>query len=82
MKKRSLALPVIVFAVLLLGLFAAARAEEHGLGPYQLLTTIKMPGDLISAYATAKSARLESHTDMVFVQVDPFEREFSQSQQA
>ena len=41
-----------------------------------------VPGDLVSVYASAKDARSESHTDMLFVQVDPFEREFSQSQQA
>ena len=41
-----------------------------------------VPGDLVSVYATAKDARAESHTDMLFIQVDPFEREFSQSQQA
>ncbi|HMC67420.1 MAG TPA: hypothetical protein VKI65_20970, partial [Gemmataceae bacterium] len=41
-----------------------------------------VPGDLVSLYATAKDARLESHTDMMFIQVDPFEREFSQSQQS
>ena len=37
-------------------------------------------GDLISVYATAKDANAESHTDMLFIQADPFEREFSQSQ--
>src|SRR3984893_363661 len=41
-----------------------------------------VPGDLVSVYATAKDARSESLSDMVFIQVDPFEREFSQSQQA
>jgi hypothetical protein len=41
-----------------------------------------VPGDLVSVYASAKDARSESHTDMMFIQVDPFEREFSQSQQA
>jgi hypothetical protein len=41
-----------------------------------------VPGDLVSVYATAKDARSESHSDMLFIQVDPFEREFSQSQQA
>src|SRR3984893_366596 len=41
-----------------------------------------VPGDLVSVYASAKDARAESHTDMLFIQVDPFEREFSQSQQA
>jgi hypothetical protein len=39
-----------------------------------------VPGDLISVYATAKDANAEAHTDMVFIQADPFEREFSQSQ--
>jgi hypothetical protein len=40
------------------------------------------PGDLVSVYATAKDANAESHTDMMFIQADPFEREFSQSQVA
>ncbi|HEV2198816.1 MAG TPA: hypothetical protein VGR73_03275 [Bryobacteraceae bacterium] len=39
-----------------------------------------VPGDLVSVYATAKDANAESHTDMLFIQADPFEREFSQSQ--
>lgn len=42
-----------------------------------------VPGDLISVYATAKDANpdaVEAHTDMVFIQADPFLREFSQSQ--
>src|SRR6185437_537199 len=41
-----------------------------------------VPGDLVSFYASAKDARVESHTDMFFIQADPFEREFSQSQQS
>src|SRR5258708_12303080 len=41
-----------------------------------------VPGDLISVYATAKDANAEAHTDMLFIQADPFEREFSQSQQS
>jgi hypothetical protein len=40
------------------------------------------PGDLISIYATAKDGHSESRTDISFIQVDPFEREFSQSQQS
>lgn len=40
-----------------------------------------VPGDLVSMYATAKDSRAESRTDMFFVQAEPFEREFSQSQQ-
>src|SRR3984957_13232048 len=41
-----------------------------------------IPGDLISVYATAKDANAEARTDMVFIQAEPFEREFSQSQQS
>ena len=41
-----------------------------------------VPGDLISVYATAKDANAESRTDMMFIQADPFEREFSQSQES
>src|ERR1700733_2801738 len=41
-----------------------------------------IPGDLVSVYATAKDGNAESHTDMVFIQADPYEREFSQSQTA
>jgi hypothetical protein len=40
-----------------------------------------VPGDLISLYATAKDGHSEARTDISFIQVDPFEREFSQSQQ-
>jgi hypothetical protein len=39
-----------------------------------------IPGDLVSVYATAKDGNAEAHTDMMFIQADPFEREFSQSQ--
>jgi hypothetical protein len=40
-----------------------------------------VPGDLVSLYATAKNGYSEARTDIGFVQIDPFEREFSQSQQ-
>jgi hypothetical protein len=40
-----------------------------------------VPGDVVSVYATAKDAKMESRTDMFFIQAEPFEREFSQSQQ-
>jgi hypothetical protein len=40
------------------------------------------PGDLISVYATAKDGHSEARTEISFIQVDPFEREFSQSQQS
>jgi hypothetical protein len=39
-----------------------------------------VPGDLVSVYATAKDGNSEAHTDMMFIQADPYEREFSQSQ--
>jgi hypothetical protein len=41
-----------------------------------------VPGDLVSLYATAKDGHAESRTDITFIQADPFEREFSQSQQS
>jgi hypothetical protein len=40
-----------------------------------------VPGDVVSLYATAKDAHAESRTEISFIQADPFEREFSQSQQ-
>jgi hypothetical protein len=39
-----------------------------------------VPGDVVSVYATAKDANADAHTDIVFIQAEPFEREFSQSQ--
>jgi hypothetical protein len=41
-----------------------------------------VPGDLVSLYATAKDGHSEGRTDITFIQADPFEREFSQSQQS
>ena len=40
------------------------------------------PGDIVSLYATARDARSTARTDMFFVEAQPFEREYSQSQQA
>jgi hypothetical protein len=40
-----------------------------------------VPGDVVSVYATAKDAHAESRTDLFFIQAEPFEREYSQSQQ-
>jgi hypothetical protein len=40
-----------------------------------------VPGDVVSVYATARDGNAEARTDIGFIQVDPFEREFSQSQQ-
>jgi hypothetical protein len=41
-----------------------------------------VPGDVVSLYATARDAHAEARTDIGFIQIDPFEREFSQSQQS
>ena len=41
-----------------------------------------VPGDLVSVYATARDGHSEARTDISFIQVEPFEREFSQSQQS
>ena len=41
-----------------------------------------IPGDLVSLYATARDGHGEARTDISFIQVDPFEREFSQSQES
>jgi len=40
------------------------------------------PGDVVSVYASARDGHAEARTDMSFIQVEPFEREFSQSQQS
>jgi hypothetical protein len=41
-----------------------------------------VPGDLVSVYATARDGHSEARTEISFIQVDPFEREFSQSQES
>ncbi len=40
------------------------------------------PGDLISYYAKARDAHTESTSDIYFIEVKPFEKEFKQSQQS
>ena len=39
------------------------------------------PGDVVSIYATANDARNTSKTDIFFIQAEPFERNYTQSQQ-
>jgi hypothetical protein len=59
---------------------AATRATGSAL---LNLESLKLaPGDVVGFYAVAKDARSEAHTDIAFIQVEPFEREFSQSQQS
>jgi hypothetical protein len=40
-----------------------------------------VPGDVVAIYASAKDARTTSRTDIFFLEAQPFEREFTQSQQ-
>jgi hypothetical protein len=58
------------------------KKEANGSTTLSLEKFKLIPGDLVSVYATAKDANAEAHTDMMFIQADPFEREFSQSQTA
>jgi hypothetical protein len=39
-----------------------------------------VPGDLVSLYASTKDAHAESRTEMMFIQAEPFSRDYSQSQ--
>ena len=38
------------------------------------------PGDIVSLYATARDARQTTNTDMFFIEAQPFERNYTQSQ--
>jgi hypothetical protein len=58
----------------------AKEAEGSTLLPLEDFKLV--PGDLVSVYATAKDANAEAHTDILFIQADPYEREFSQLQQS
>jgi len=40
-----------------------------------------VPGDVVSLYASARHARNTARTDMYFVEAQPYEREYTQSQQ-
>ena len=58
----------------------AKDAEGKHVIPLEDLKLV--PGDVIAVYATARDGHSEARTDISFIQVDPFEREFSQSQQS
>ncbi|HXN23318.1 MAG TPA: hypothetical protein VOA41_11315, partial [Candidatus Dormibacteraeota bacterium] len=60
---------------------AKGQRQAEGSSVLSLENFKLVPGDVVSIYATAKNALLDSRTDMFFIQSDPFEREFSQSQQ-
>ena len=57
-------------------------AAESGALPPPVPEASLVPGDLISYYAVAADAKREVRSDMFFINVQPFERRFSQSQQA
>ncbi len=61
-----------------------AQGAKNAEGSYTLpLEDFKLvPGDVVSVYATARDGHSEARTDISFIQIDPFEREFSQSQQS
>ncbi len=39
------------------------------------------PGDVVAVYATARDARTTSRTDIMFIETQPYERNYTQSQQ-
>jgi hypothetical protein len=59
------------------GLRAASGSTTIALEDFKL-----SPGDLISLYATSRDAHSMARTDMFFVQAEPFERRYSQSQES
>jgi hypothetical protein len=65
------------------GLLRASGAQQaSGSTTLSLESLHLVPGDVVSFYVWAKDARAESRTDIGFIQAEPFEREFSQSQTA
>jgi hypothetical protein len=59
------------------GLRTASGSSTIALEDYKL-----SPGDLISLYATSRDAHSIARTDMFFIQAEPFERRYSQSQES
>ena len=62
------------------GILAADDGEDSLAPPAPEARLV--PGDLVSYYIVAKDAKKEVRSDMYFINVQPFERRFSQSQQA
>ena len=60
----------------------AGSREARGATVISLEGLKLVPGDVVSVYAQAADARAQSRSQMLFVQADPYEREFSQSQAA
>ncbi|MDG2088718.1 MAG: hypothetical protein P8J68_08265 [Arenicellaceae bacterium] len=60
----------------------SALEPETGADMPKGIVTGLVAGDLISYYAVVKDRSQQAQTDMFFVEVQPFDRRFSQSQQA
>ncbi|HTV79529.1 MAG TPA: hypothetical protein VMF03_14840 [Steroidobacteraceae bacterium] len=58
----------------------AGSRDARGASVISLENMKLVPGDVVSVYAQAADARAQSRSQMIFVQADPYEREFSQSQ--
>lgn len=58
------------------GTLEAAASTTLALEDFKL-----QPGDIVSFYAVARDARQSARTDMYFLQAEPFERAYTQSQQ-
>ncbi|HEY4212918.1 MAG TPA: hypothetical protein VGM84_15670 [Steroidobacteraceae bacterium] len=58
----------------------AGAHQSSGTATIALESLKLVPGDVVAVYAAAKDARSEAKTNISFVQIEPFEREFSQSQ--
>jgi hypothetical protein len=61
-----------------------AKGAKEADGAYTIsLEDYKLqPGDIVSFYATARDARTTTKTDIYFIEAQPFEKEYSQSQQS
>jgi len=60
---------------------SAGAKEADGTYTIRLEDFKLVPGDVVSLYATARDGHADARTDITFVQAEPFEREFTQSQQ-
>ncbi len=60
---------------------AEASRQLSGTHTFYLEELGLKPGDFISYYAKARDARHEATSDIYFIEVKPFEREFKQAQQ-
>ncbi len=59
---------------------AGGRKEASAPHTFYLENFSLVPGDIVSYYAVAHDAKNEAKTDIFFIEVQPFEREFFQSQ--